>query len=97
MVSCGEVLSPHGADQLDQQHGHPHRYMEAMESSQHEKGGTINAGVQRQPKQHIRFVVFRCLQTEENQREANGNAEPAIKLFAVISEDRGVRDMHGRA
>ena len=90
------MLSPHGADQLDQQHGHAHRHMETMEPGQHKKGGTINAGVQRQPIQHIRFIIFRCLQAEENQREANGNAEPAIKLFAVTGQNRGVRDMHRR-
>jgi len=68
-----------------------------MEPGQHEKGGAINAGVQRQPIQHIRFVIFRRLQAKENQREANGDAEPTIKLFAVVGQDRGVRDMHRRA
>ena len=71
--------------------------METMEPGQHEKGGAINAGVQRQPIQHICFVIFRRLQAEENQREANGNAESAIKLFAVTVQNRGVRNMHRRA
>ena len=70
--------------------------METMEPGQHEKGGAVNAGVQRQSVQHLRFVILRRLQAEENQRQADGNAEPAIKLYAVSGEDRGVRDMHRR-
>ena len=94
VVGRGEVLSPHGSDQLDQQHGHAHRHMETMEACQHEKGGTIDAGVERQPEQHIRFIIFRRLQAKKNHGKTNGNAKPAIKLFAVAREDCGVRDMN---
>ena len=83
VLSCGEVLSPHRTDQLNQQHGHAHRHMETMKPGQHEKGGAIDTGVQRQSIQLVRFVIFSRLQAQKNDGKTDGNAEPAIKLLTV--------------
>ena len=54
-----------------------------MEPGQHEKGGAIDTGVQRQSIKLVRFVIFSRLKAKKNDRKANGNTEPTIKLLAV--------------
>ena len=54
-----------------------------MEARQHEKGGAIDTGVQRQSIKLVRFVIFRRLQAQKNDGKTNGNAEPTIKLLTV--------------
>ena len=76
MIRRSEMLPPDGPHQLDQQHGHTHRHMKPVETSQHEEGGTVNAGVQRQAIQRVGLVILGSLQAQEDQREAHSDTEP---------------------
>ena len=86
MVLCSELLSNNRPQQLYQKHCHPHKYMETMKSSQHKECRTIDARVESQAKEFIRFVVFHELQVKEEHTQRYGDAEPAIKFGIFISQ-----------
>ena len=61
MVRGGKVLAPDGAHQLDQQHGHTHRHVKPVETSEHKKRRAINAGIERQAIQDVSLVILGSL------------------------------------
>ena len=84
-----------GAIELDGQHAHAHKHVEAVKAGEHKEGGAIDAGIQGQAEIGVGFVIFRRLQEQKEHRQRDGDRQPAIEGLAVSGEQTRVRHVHG--
>ena len=85
MVLCRKV-SPHHADQTDEQKDRSNKYMEAMETSRHEKVRAVD--ISREAK--ARMAVFICLEACEQSPKRDGYDQTPFHIVAVFLMYKGV-------